>query len=1303
MRNLVTRWPRALAAVVLIAAAVAVTSFAGSGGGTTTAPQPPSGDTPVLAANGQPLEVDQGLAERLVDRDEAFASRRTAGDIPLDNQQAGALRAEAAQAAARLRKAGATAGGTPTFTGAWAGIGANPIVQVTRSDSSFSAMAGRIGALAIRPSNGQFILGAAQGGIWLYDAATGKWTPKADNLSSLAIGSLAIAPSNDAVVYAGTGEGALSGDSYFGNGILKSTDGGATWSHVSGDYFRGVSVSRLVVDPTNKDHLYAAVLRGRGGARRTTPAVHSRFGIWESTNGGTSWTLLKEAKSDANGATDVEIDPQNPNILYASFWSDAIYKSTDGGAHWAAAMNGLPAANYAAAQTRFSISLSHPVGKPATLYAGFDWIDGTGAHPARVFKSVNGAANWSILPAGTDDDVVEDYCGTQCFYDNVIEADPTNPDVVFAAGMFDYGLGSGGIFRSDDGGQTWKNLGYNQHPDFHALAFDPSNTSHVLSGSDGGVWYSANKGGRPNGSDPLDAVTWQNLNGTVDPSTALVTGRSNLEIAQFTSIATVPTVANRFWGGTQDNGTLRKSGGGIQWFDVASGDGGQVQVDPADANYVYGTYYGISPYRYTGGGLQFFSNSYIRTGINLTDRSDFYIPFVLNKENTNQLFLGTHRLYRADNAKATSAADVKWSAVSPDLTSGCNGTAPNGARACAISAIGVGGGTGVYTGSLDGVVSVSPDGQTSQTPNWTRVDRGVLPNRPVSAIAVDRSNYRIAYVAYNGFNAATPSRPGHVFRTTDGGGGWADITANLPDTPLNSIILDPSFANTLYVGTDIGSFVTYNGGTTWSQLGTGVPPVAVWQLDLDSSHRTLAAGTHGRGAWRIDDTNTVPALVLSATDAGVPVGPTSGLEYTLTLKNEGNADATGVTLSDPVPANTSFVSADNGGTFANGVVTWSGLVVPKGGSVTVKMTVDIGDALKKKVGAIVNDGSKATSAQGPSTSGSPTVTAIADPFAVTASPAAQTDGSRVGTSVDYKVTIQNRGYTTDHYTLSSTSTDATFAATTLDGTCASASSTTPDVPAGGTTTVCVRVSVPVAAANEAASVTTLTATSAGSPALKASVSLKTIAVAVDTLLVDNDDNNPDVQPAYKTALTTAGASFSTWDLRASGALPQNYAKAFKNIVWFTGNSYPGPMTPSEATLKAFLDNGGRIFVSGQDLLDQAAGTTTFVHDYLHITWDGSETQNDKATAAVHGVPGNLVSGAIGTVAIDHSVLGAAYEDQITPNGTATPAFTDDAGKTNGLTYNGTYKVVFLGFPLEAYGTAADKATLLQRSLAFFGS
>jgi hypothetical protein len=155
-------------------------------------------------------------------------------------------------------------------------------------------------------------------------------------------------------------------------------------------------------------------------------------------------------------------------------------------------------------------------------------------------------------------------------------------------------------------------------------------------------------------------------------------------------------------------------------------------------------------------------------------------------------------------------------------------------------------------------------------------------------------------------------------------------------------------------------------------------------------------------------------------------------------------------------------------------------------------------------------------------------------------------------------------------------------------------------------------------------------------------------------------------------------------------------------VWFTGNSYPGPISPYEATLKAFLDNGGRLFMSGHDILDQAAGTTTFVHDYLHITWDGTESQNDKPTNNVTGVVGNPVSTGIGTVPLDHSVLGAAFEDRITPNGGALSAFTDDTSATDALSFGGTYKVVFLAFPLEAYGTAAQKADLISRTMTFFG-
>ncbi|MDX6410525.1 MAG: hypothetical protein QOE91_41, partial [Gaiellaceae bacterium] len=1030
-------------------------------------------------------------------------------------------------------------------------------------------------------------------------------------------------------------------------------------------------------------------------------------------DGAATWNLIQEVK-DSNGATDLEIDPLNPQVLYSSFWGDAIYKSTDGGASWSTAMAGLPVADYAGAQTRFSISVSHPSSSSAAvLYAGFDWADATGHHASQVFKSTNAAGSWTMLPGGTGADSVTDYCATQCFYDNVIEADPTNPNVVFAAGQFNYAIGSGGIFRSDDGGQTWRNLGYDQHPDFHALAFNPANTQRVLIGSDGGVWTSANQGGRQTAGSPLSTVTWQNLNGTVAPNAAVL-GRSNLSIAQFTSIATVPQIpptaagSGRFWGGTQDNGTLRKTGGtGQQWFDVAGGDGGQVLVDPtpdacvlAPACFVYGTFFGISPYRYSDGG-NFFTNQYIRSGINLGDRSDFYVPFVMNKDNPKQLFLGTYRLYRTDNAKATSAGDVKWKAISGDLTSGCTGTAPNGARNCSISAIGVGGGQAVYTGSLDGYVYVSPDAQVSTTPTWTRVDRGELPKRPISQIAVDRSNYRIAYLAYSGFNAATPSRPGHVYRTTDGGGKWADITGNLPDSPVNSLILDPSFPNTLYAGTDVGPFVTYNGGATWLALGNDAsfPLVSIWQLDLDPSHRVLAAGTHGRGAYDMVDTVSAPALVLSKVDAGSPVGPTSNITYTLTLKNIGNAAATGVTITDPVPANTSFVSADSGGTNSGGTVTWSGLSIAAGSSATVHFTVSIADALKKKVDSIVNDGFKATAAGGFYTTGSPFITPIAPPYAVSLTPASQTDGGRVGTSVPYTLTVRNLGFNADSYTMSATNAWATHF---FDSTCTTPLTTTGSIPAGGTVNVCAKVDVPSSATNGATNTGTVTATSVGSPSVSASATLTTIAVSVDTLLVDNDDNNPNVQSYYTTALTSAGVSFSTWDLATDKNLPTNYVKAFKNVVWFTGNSYPGPITPYEGQLKAFLDNGGRLLMSGQDLLDQGAGTTPFVHDYLHVSWDGTESQNDKATAAVHGVTGNPVTNGIGAVPIDHSVLNSAFEDQITPNGGALTAFTDDSTAPDALTFAGTYKVVFLAFPLEAYGTAAQKADFITRSMTFFG-
>jgi uncharacterized repeat protein (TIGR01451 family) len=1287
-------------------------------------------------------QLDDSLEGRLLQLDQAYVAARTAGDSPLTIEAIGKLRAAAADAA----RGAANAPSGASFNSAWSALGPNPIVQVARSDNSFIAVSGRVGALAIRKS-GQMILGAAQGGIWLYNSTAGTWSQTTDTQTSLAIGALAVA-SDDMTIYAGTGEGALSGDSYYGNGILKSTDGGLTWSHVSGDFFVGVSTARLAVDPTNGNHLYAAILRGRGGDRRVSPPVHSAYGLWESTDGAATWTLIKPAPGASLGATDVRLDPQNPSILYSSFWGDAIYKSTDGGATWTPIMTGLPTnANFAAGLTRFSLGLSHPAGQSAVLYTGFDWLDTTFAHHAsRIFKSTDQGATWAELPHGSGLDTVLDYCGTQCFYDNVVEPDPTNSDVLFVAGSFGYNMStpSGGIFRSADGGQHWTNLGWNQHPDFHAVAFDPSNTANVLIGSDGGVWYSTSRGGRNNAGDALKAVTWQDLNGTVTASNGGVTHRTGLQISQFTSAGTVPialippggVTRERYWGGTQDNGTLRKSVNSQTWFDASSGDGGQVVVNQTDkvscgtlssACFVYGTYFGVSLYRFTDGGGTF-SNQFIRTGINTHDRSDFYIPVALNQLNTNQLLTATYRLYRTDNAKAANAGDVTFKTISPDLTSGCTGPAPNGARACVISAIGIGGGSAAYTGSEDGFVFFSPDALSSDTPTWTRVGfagnsadsngeaangftaNAKLPQRPVAWIAVDRSNNRVAYIAFNGYNAATPHQPGHVFKTTDAGKSWSNMSGNLPDNPVNSITIDPSFPNTLYAATDVGPFVTYDGGGTWFALGSGFPNVAIDQIDLNTYDRIIMAGTHGRGAFRLQDNSApAPALVISKADAGVPVGPGSNLDYTITVRNIGNAAATGVTVTDPIPANTSFVSAGSGGTNAGGTATWTGLSIAAGGSIAVHLRVLIDPGLKSKTTSIVDDGFMATSAQGPSANGSPTVTRIAPAYALSLSPASQTGGAHSGQSQNYTVTIKNFGFKTDSYAMSSTG--GTFPVSFFDSTCTTAQTTTPGVIAGSSVDVCVKVTPASGTADGVSSTSTLTATSSGGPTVSASAAITTIAVAVDTLLVNEDGNAPSVSSYYTTALTSAGVSFDTWNLNTNPTLPVKYMEAFKHIVWFTGTSYPAPITPYENSLTAYLNNGGHLLMSGQDILDQGAGTTDFVRNYLHITWDGSEKQNDKLTLTVTGVAGNPVTNGIGAVPIDLSVLGgpgAAFMDEITPNGGAAAAFVDDgtaAGspKPDALTFSGTYKVVFLAFGLEEYGTAAQKADLVTRVMTFFGS
>ena len=1232
--------------------------------------------------------------------------------------EAGALRAKAADQTLREKQAKPVQGGASiaAFAGAWTAQGPTPIVQAARSGPDFISVSGRVTALAVKSSPPYTVyLGAAQGGLWTWDAANEVWVPKTDQLSSLAIGAIALAPSNENIVYVGTGEGSLSGDSYFGNGVLKSTNGGNTFSLVSGTSFNQVSISKIVVDPTNANHLYAATLRGRAGKQGSAAPNPTPYGIYESTNGGTSWTPRFTTTNPDRGATSLVIDPQfngtTNRILLAAIWGEGIVKSIDGGQTWARAMDGLPDdADYTKAQTRFALGISHPSGANATVYTGFEWYDTAGIyHPSTIWKSTDAGTNW----AETNTEVVGGYCGVdenngQCFYDNEIGVDPTNPDVVYALGWFNYDTGTGGVYRSLDGGATWRDLGSGQHPDFHAIAIRRDAPENIFIGNDGGVWGSANRGGRIEATAPITDVDWVNLNGTVNDNLS-ATG-TDLQITQFTSIGQHPT-NNRLYGGAQDNGTSRKINtvGPSVWYDFANGDGGQVLVDPQDPTYVYGTYYGISPYRFDNGMTQFGSNETIVNGINTRDRSEFYVPFNIDKEYSNRLYLGTYRLYRTDNR------GDNWRAISGDLTSGCTGRASNGGRGCYISAIGTtAGASAVYAGTEEGYIQLAPTTDVAE-PAWARVDRPNTPKRPIASIAVDNSNYRVAYVAFNGFDAATPTTPGHVFKTINGGQSWTNVSGNLPDAPVNSILIDPAMPNTIYAGTDTGPFVTTNGGTSWSPLGTGFPIVAVHQLDLNAYTHRLAAATHGRGAWTITNSTTAPALSVRTLDNGTPVGPNSNLVYTITVKNRGNAAATGVTISAPIPANTSFVAA-TGGTLAGGTVNWGGLNAPAAsptdptstasgltpGSTTVTLTVKLADTLVTG-DVVTSDGVAVTSSEVATVNGSPYSVTVAPANALTLTPESQFDGTRSGQAITYTLTLQNNGYLTDTYNI--TATDNTWPTTLYKGDFSAPSTSLASVVPGATATLGVRVDIPASAVNNAVDGVKVTATSATTSTVKVSATISTTAVTNQVLLVDEDGDAPDVRVAYTAALSSTGIPYNVYDLAANPVLPPRYVKAHKAVIWFTGATYPNPITPYEPVLAPFLQGGGRLFMSGWDILDQSGGLTDFVHDYLHIDWDGSDAQNDLGTTTVTGVPTNTLTADLGTLPFEPKVLfpdGGDYSDEITPIAPAVPAFLDDKGQTNALSVEDSgYKVVFLAFPFEGLGAATDRAKLMQRTLKYF--
>ena len=395
------------------------------------------------------------------------------------------------------------------------------------------------------------------------------------------------------------------------------------------------------------------------------------------------------------------------------------------------------------------------------------------------------------------------------------------------------------LWRSTDGGSNWSDItsdGTNElHVDMHAIAF-AADSSKMYVGNDGGVWSTANLTG---------TVTWTNLNASATDAT------KSLAILQFYPGMAI-TSPTYIFGGTQDNGSQLFTGN-VVWNEIACGDGGWSAIDPGNNNIVYTACNDLDVEKSTNNPPNWNSFSQVMNGLPTdpnAERVAFIPPMVMDPINSAILYFGTYRLYRTANGAGS------WTLVGNgnDLTGGigfCGGASAPVISTIAVSPVAH---TTVWVGTCDGKVQVTAN--ADQGASATFSDRtSTLPTRTVTQIAVDPTDNtgNTVYATFSGFTVGSDTK-GHVFKTTNGGTSWNDVSGNLPNTPVNDIVVDPVLPNTVYIGTDVGVFYTTNanaGPPTWNTLVVGLPKVAVLSLKLHAASRTLVAGTHGRSAWSV--------------------------------------------------------------------------------------------------------------------------------------------------------------------------------------------------------------------------------------------------------------------------------------------------------------------------------------------------------------------------------------------------------------------------------------------------------------------
>jgi photosystem II stability/assembly factor-like uncharacterized protein len=803
----------------------------------------------------------------------------------------------------------------------WTPIGPQPI-----TNSFFGNVTGRVLSLAFDPcdsTNNTVYLGGANGGVWKTTNGGTSWTPIGDAAPSLAAASLAVDAASCMGTFAkkilvGTGEIDFGGDivfpdSFYGAGVvtLATTDGASytatadnTFTHPSPleAFDGGPRIGAIAIDPANHSVVLAAV-RGSG----TTILS----GIWRSTDGGQTFVhvvpVVGANHVPHSVGTDVAFDFNDPTgkTAYAALGNDAgdpvdcanagikcngVWISTDAGATWSK-MTKLDTLGTQANFGHVTLTVGKTNGTPnvGSLYVAIASAGNSSQQFLGLFKSTNAGTSFSQLagaPAA---------CNFQCFFDMIPKASPTNVNLVFLAGAAGAGDASS-IFRSTDGGTTWSNVSTGTsgilHVDFHGAAFSGDGTSFFV-GNDGGVW-----GVTGNSNITATPIPWLNLN---NPS---------LQITEpYPGLSMDPTSDTISFFGSQDNGFAHYTGS-TAWADATGnvdgnfgtcGDGNRTLIDPTNNQVVYATCVDFnSPSanlinKSVNGGTTF---AEAQTGITITDPSEFIPPITLDPSNTQTLYWGNFQLYQSTNGGAS------WTPITGDLT----GTQALGLTNGGLTSIAVASSnfnfvyvtTGASFNPLNGAIVpskvwMSQNATAGASSTFTEVDSG-LPPRFATSISVDPSNPMIAYVTFSGFASCTGCDGlGHVFRTTNGGATWTDISGplglptSLPDIPVNDIVLDPSIpGSTIYVATDVGVFMTVTGGVSWSPLGSGLPVVEGLSLKLRPDTRLLRLATHGRGIWDFHLSGTPGPVLNKISPSSVPANQNATVTLTGDNFSSGN-------------------------------------------------------------------------------------------------------------------------------------------------------------------------------------------------------------------------------------------------------------------------------------------------------------------------------------------------------------------------------------------------------------------------------